>query len=312
MPNKSHGLGRGLSALFTGHEDIDPKETAQETAGRIFEIEVRKIHPNPHQPRADFDQDALISLAKSIEQLGIIQPVTVRANDKDQFELISGERRLRAARIANLSHIPAFVRIANAEQMLEMALVENVQRVELNPIEIALGYQRLIEECQLTQEVVSERVGKSRSAIANTLRLLRLPPEIQLALRKQTVQVGHVRPLLSLESEEDQLELFRRIQKDGLSARQVESRVRVRKPSGQNSRRAVRKKPKPESQPALDERQELALRDCENRLRTHFATKVRLLGETSSSGDLHGRIEMHYFSEEELSRLLNTLLAQSG
>ena len=308
MPNKSHGLGRGLSALFTGHEDIDPKETAQETAGRIFEIDTDKIYPNPHQPRADFDQDALESLARSIEQLGIIQPVTVRAKDKDQFELISGERRLRAARIANLSQIPAFVRIANAEQMLEMALVENVQRVELNPIEIALGYQRLIEECQLTQEAVSQRVGKSRSAIANTLRLLRLPPEIQLALRKQTIQVGHVRPLLSLESEKDQLELFRRVQKEGLSARQVESRVKVRKPSGQTYRRASRKRPKP----ALDERQELALRDSENRLRTRFATKVRLLGETSSSGDLHGRIEVHYFSEEELSRLLNTLLAQSG
>ena len=312
MAAKTKALGRGLSALFTGHEDIDPKATAQETAGRIFEIDIEKIHPNPHQPRQDFDQDALESLARSIEQLGIIQPVTVRANDDHRFDLISGERRLRAARIANLSHIPAFVRIANAEQMLEMALVENVQRMELNPIEIALGYQRLIEECQLTQEEVSQRVGKSRSTVANTLRLLRLPPEIQLALRKQAIQVGHVRPLLSLEKENDQLALFDRIQKEGLSARQVESRVRALRPGDLPAKKTVRRKSKAESRTRLEERQVLALRDCESRLRTHFATKVRLLGEASGSGDLQGRIEVHYFSEEELSRLLNKLLTPSA
>ena len=312
MSAKAGGLGRGLSALFTGHGNVDPRATAQETAGRIFEIDIDKIHPNPHQPRKDFDQDALESLAKSIEQLGIIQPVTVRANDNDRFELISGERRLRAARIANLSHIPAFVRIANAEQMLEMALVENVQRVELNPIEIALGYQRLIEECDLTQESVSERVGKSRSAIANTLRLLRLPPEIQLALRRQSVQVGHVRPLLSLSSEKDQLSLFGRIRKEGLSARQVESRVRSYQSSRRPERKSLRKPVKTDSKAQMNERQVLALRDCENRLRTHFATKVRLSGEPSKAGDLQGKIEVHYYSEEELSRLLNKLLAPSG
>lgn len=312
MSTKTQALGRGLSALFTGHEDIDPKETAQETAGRIFEIEIDKIYPNPHQPRKDFDPDALESLARSIEQLGIIQPVTVRANDKARFELISGERRLRAARIAKLSHIPAFVRIANAEQMLEMALVENVQRVELNPIEIALGYQRLIEECQLTQEVVSQRVGKSRSTVANTLRLLRLPPEIQLALRRQAIQVGHVRPLLSLEKEKDQLSLFNRIQNEGLSARQVESRVRTFKSSDRPTKGSGRKKTRDEAPSKLEKRQALALRDCENRLRTHFATKVRLMGESSNSGDLQGRIEVHFFSEEELSRLLNKLLAPSA
>ncbi|MDE2732222.1 MAG: ParB/RepB/Spo0J family partition protein [Bacteroidota bacterium] len=312
MSTKSQALGRGLSALFTGHEDIDPKATAQETAGRIFEIDIDRIHPNPHQPRQDFDQNALESLARSIEQLGIIQPITVRANDDNRFELISGERRLRAARIANLSHIPAFVRIANAEQMLEMALVENVQRVELNPIEIALGYQRLIEECQLTQEVVSQRVGKSRPAIANTLRLLRLPPEIQLALRKQTIQVGHVRPLLSLEKEADQLALFERIQKEGLSARQVEARVRATRPNDRMAKRTVLRRSKTESRSRLDERQVLALRDFESRLRTQLATKVRLVGENSGSGDLQGRIEVHYFSEEELSRLLNKLLTPSA
>ena len=309
MPAKTGGLGRGLSALFTGHDQIDPRETAQKTAGRVFEIDIDKVSPNPYQPRQEFDQDALESLARSIASLGIIQPVTVRADDDNRFELISGERRLRAARIANLTHVPAFVRIASAEQMLEMALVENVQRVELNPIEIALGYQRLIEECNLTQEDVSERVGKNRSTIANSLRLLRLPPEIQLALRKQSVQVGHVRPLLSLSEEEDQISLYERILREGLSARQVETLVRAyratRTPDASDAgNSSSTKKP----QRGLDQQQKLALDDLENRLRTHFGTKVRLMGEPSRSGKIQGRIEVHYFSDEELTRLLSLFL----
>ena len=187
--------------------------------------DVSQIRSNPYQPRLDFDQEALLALSQSIQQLGIIQPLTIRVLGKDCFELISGERRLRAARLAGLERVPAYVRTANTEEMLEMALVENVQREDLNPVEVALGYQRLISECGLRQGQVAERIGKTRSAVTNTLRLLRLPPRIQAALRERALSAGHARALLGLADEPRQLRLLEDIQRNGLSVRQVERRV---------------------------------------------------------------------------------------
>ena len=241
--SKKSALGKGLSALLPSQDEQEDErekssgddvsrsqlyrfEDGNRLVGRVAEVEVENIRPNPYQPRQEFNDDALDELAASIEQLGIIQPITVRALGEGKFEIISGERRLRAARRAGLGRVPAFVRKANTEQMLEMALVENVQREELNPIEVAFGYQRLMEECGLTQEKVSERVSKSRATVANFLRLLRLPPRIQAALRDKEVAMGHARALITVDEEEAQINLLKQTIDEDLSVREVERRVR--------------------------------------------------------------------------------------
>ena len=219
-------LGRGLASILGGSTNNLTRHTKNTIQSNIVssthEITISEIVINPFQPRIKFDQEKLNELATSIEQLGIIQPITVRKMKEGEFQLISGERRFRASQLAGLEKIPAFIRIANDQEMLEMALVENIQREDLNPIEVALSYQRLIEEVKLTQEQCSERVGKKRSTVTNFLRLLKLPEVIQKALSEGTIRNGHARALLSIKSEESQINLCHDIITNGYSVREVE------------------------------------------------------------------------------------------
>lgn len=230
-PKKS-ALGRGLSALLE-NEDTDitgsTGVSGKATVGSIAEISISKIEANPFQPRTRFESNALEELAESIRTHGVIQPVTVRKMGNDTFQLISGERRFRASQLAGLNTVPAYVRVANDQTMLEMALVENIQREDLNPIEVAVSYKRLIEECELTHEGLSEKISKSRSNITNFLRLLKLPPEIQMALTKGTISMGHARALINIKDEQKQLEIFERIIDEVLSVRDVENLARQAK-----------------------------------------------------------------------------------
>lgn len=226
--NKKRGLGRGLDAILQSPDtDITSADiSGNYVAGAIAELDIDKIETNPFQPRNDFDETALQELSESIKQHGVIQPVTVRKMGYDKYQLISGERRLRASRLAGMKKIPVFIRVANDEQMLEMALIENIHRESLNAIEVALSYQRLIEECQLTQDQLSEKVGKDRSTVTNFLRLLKLPEEIQLALRDGFITMGHARAIISIEDKKEQLLILKKIIDEGLNVRQVESLVR--------------------------------------------------------------------------------------
>ncbi|MCL2726814.1 MAG: ParB/RepB/Spo0J family partition protein [Bacteroidales bacterium] len=224
---KQNALGKGLGALISeanAQAARAPRDisTPFDTEG-INTVALSEIEVNPYQPRDNFDQEALGELAESIRTLGLITPITVRLISPGKYQLISGERRCRAAQMAGLTHLPAYVRQANDQGMLEMALVENLQREDLNAIEIALGFQRLIDECNLTQEAMADRVGKNRTTVTNYLRLLKLPPEIQLALRKDRLTMGHARALLSINSKEQQLALTEQILEKGLSVRQIEA-----------------------------------------------------------------------------------------
>jgi len=220
--SKKSALGKGLGALIKQSETDIPERQANAT----HNIDIRNIEVNPYQPRTGFDPEALEELAASIRQLGIIQPITVRETGEEQYQIISGERRYRASLIAGLTEIPAYIRHADDNSMLELALVENIQREDLDAMEVAVSYQRLLDECQLTQENVSERVGKKRSTIANYLRLLKLPAEIQLAIRQRQISMGHARALINIEQTEHQLQLFQEIIENGLSVRQVETAAR--------------------------------------------------------------------------------------
>lgn len=229
MSAKKAALGRGLSALLeTPETEVSEKDVdaGRFVAGAVASISIKHIEANPYQPRRDFEAEALQELAESITRQGIIQPVTVRKLDTGRYQLISGERRLRAAQMAGLQTIPAFIRIARDNQMLEMALVENIQRENLNPIEVAISYQRLMDECNLTQEKLSEQIGKKRATIANYLRLLKLPAEIQVALRDDQVTMGHARALIGLDNKELQLSILAQIIENGLSVRDVEEMTR--------------------------------------------------------------------------------------
>ena len=322
MASKKAALGRGLSALLpTGQEEGDSALDAPSTEappsklyrfeerlrwlGRVADIEIDQISPNPYQPRQDFEAEALDQLATSIRQFGIIQPITVRAQNGGRFEVISGERRLRAARRAGLKRVPAYVREADTEAMLEMALVENLQREELNPIEIALGYHRLMEECELTQEQVADRVGKKRSTVANFLRLLKLPPRAQAALRDRSVTVGHARSLINVDDEEFQLHLLEEIQHKDLSVREVEERVRSWRTRHKTPKASASKAPATPATPP--DRDTLQLQDLTNRLRFHFNTKI----EIKHKADGSGKIELFYFSEDTLESLIELLLGDS-
>jgi ParB family chromosome partitioning protein len=225
MPDKNRkSLGRGLDSILQSPEtDITSRDISGDfVAGAIAEIDINLIETNPFQPRTEFDETALRELAQSIKEQGVIQPVTVRKLGYNKYQLISGERRLRASKMAGLAKIPAFIRVANDEQMLELALIENIHRENLNAIEVAISYQRLIDECNLTQEEVSEKVGKSRSAVANFLRLLKLPAEIQLAIRDGHISMGHARALININDKEEQLRLLQQIIMEEMNVRQTE------------------------------------------------------------------------------------------
>ena len=226
---KQSALGRGLSALISEADDqsLRPERTVSppfESEG-LSTVALSEIEANPYQPRDGFDQESLEELADSLRNVGLIQPITVRFISQGKYQIISGERRVRAARMVGLTHLPAYVRQANDQGMLEMALVENLQRKDLNAIEISLGFQRLIEECHLTQEEMALRVSKNRTTVTNYLRLLKLPPEIQLALRQGVISMGHARALLSIENKERQLALTEQILRKGLSVREIEALV---------------------------------------------------------------------------------------
>jgi ParB family transcriptional regulator, chromosome partitioning protein len=225
---KKTGLGRGLSAILESPEtDITSKDiSGNYVAGAIANLPLSKIETNPFQPRENFDESSLAELSQSILEQGIIQPLTVRKMGYDKYQLISGERRFRAAGIAGIESVPCYIRVANDEQMLEWALIENIQRENLNAIEIAISYNRLIEECSLTQDELSKRVGKNRTTVTNYLRLLKLPAEVQAALRDASISMGHARTLITIDDEAKQLAITRKIISDELSVREVEKLVR--------------------------------------------------------------------------------------
>ncbi|MCS7161754.1 MAG: ParB/RepB/Spo0J family partition protein [Bacteroidia bacterium] len=281
---KPRGLGRGLGAILPIEESVIA------TSHSVQEIPVSQIEPNPYQPRLDLKAEDLQELADSIRQHGLIQPITVRPVG-DKYQLIAGERRWRAAQLAGLTHIPAYVRTADNTQLLALALVENVQRQDLNPIELALAYKRLIEECGLSQEAVAQYVGKSRPAVTNTLRLLRLPPEIQKALKEGTLSEGQARPLLALETPEAQLQIFRLIQAKGLSAREVEALV------------AAQTRPKRPPKAASPTPAEIHLREVAHSLTYHLHAPVEIKHRASGKGE----VRIHYTSLEDLERILERL-----
>lgn len=295
--SKKIALGRGLKSLLSDTPESDKLEEAAPAStsngGGMSEILVGEIEVNPFQPRQHFDQDALKELAESIKVHGIIQPITVRKLARNQYQLISGERRFQASKLAGLKSIPAYVRSANDQQMLEMALIENIQRENLNPIEISLSYQRLISECNLKQEELGERVGKNRSTVTNYLRLLKLPPDIQIALRDNRLSMGHARAIISVENSESQLYLFKKIISEDLSVRKVEELTR---------QLAVDKvestgKDQPGSAPEAKEISQL-----QAKLSSHFGTKVSV-----KSDGKKGEIRIPFLSVEDLNRLLDIL-----
>lgn len=226
--SKKRALGRGLDAILSSPEtDITSSDiSGNYVVGAVAELELEYIEANPFQPRSEFEEQALVELTESIKKQGVIQPVTVRKMGLDSYQLISGERRFRASKMAGLKTIPAYIRVANDEQMLEMALVENIQRENLNAIEIGISYQRLMDECEITQDELSKRVGKKRTTISNYIRLLKLPVEVQLALRSNQISMGHARALVNVEQTVTQLLLLEKMIKQGLSVREVERLVK--------------------------------------------------------------------------------------
>lgn len=305
---KKAALGRGLGALLESSDTDSPdspgafdiQNRARESA-RIFEIDVTNITANPYQPRTTFAEAGLAELAESIKQHGIIQPVTVKDVGGGRYQLISGERRLRASKLAGLRRIPSYVRDATSESMLEMAIVENIQREELDPIEVALGYQQLMEECELTQEDVATKIGKNRSTVSNALRLLKLPPTIQLSLRTGDISAGHARALINLPDTKQQLTMLAAIREESLSVRQVEKRVRaILDPPKSNP---PTKKAKAESTRSS---RDSDIAYLTGQLRKKFSTKI----EIRRSSDGKGRIELEFYDSNDLSRLVELLLDQ--
>lgn len=284
---KTAALGRGLDAL------ISTDEVSTQGSSTINEVAIDQIDANPNQPRREFDASALEELAASIKQIGIVQPITLRQMEDGRFQIIAGERRWRASQLAGLTAIPAYIRTIKDENVMEMALVENIQREDLNAIEIALAYEHLLEKSGMTQEKVSERVGKSRAAIANYLRLLKLPAQVQMALQKKEIDMGHARALLSLSSPSLQLKLFKEIHKNGYSVRKVEELCHQLN-NGEDIQSAKKtisaKKRLPEEFNIL-----------KSRLSDFFATKVQM----SYNDKGKGKISIPFGSEEELEHIMN-------
>lgn len=286
---KQPALGRGLGALLQNSKtDITSVNGA--TAGSIAMLPISSIETNPFNPRVHFEKDALEELSKSIQIHGIVQPLTVRKLGRDNYQLISGERRFRAAQLAGLQEVPAYIRIANDQTMLEMALVENIQRENLNAIEVALSYERLLEECNLTQEQLSEKVAKSRSNIANHIRLLKLPAEIQVGVRDNLISMGHARALLALSSSEEQIVRFNQIIDENLSVRAVENLVK-KEP-------AIPKNPIGKTV-NLNASQKVFKEFLGNRL----SAKISI--QKSDNGS--GKLSVHFNSESDLNRIIELL-----
>ena len=297
---KRNALGKGLSALLNDSASVNPdKNTSSGVAlspevnsmGSVNEIKIAEIEVNPFQPRTDFDEQALQELSDSIKLQGLIQPITVRRVNAHSYQLISGERRLRASKLAGLTQIPAYVRTANDQQMLEMALIEHIQRENLNAIEVALSFQRMIDECSLKQEELGDRVSKNRSTVTNYLRLLKLPPAIQASIRDGQLSMGHARALITVDDPAKQLFIHQHIIKEGLSVRKVEELVR-------DMQRVPVKKEGKQPEPIPYHMQKI-----EDDLASKFSTRVKL----KVNGKGNGSIEIPFLSEDDLGRILEML-----
>lgn len=297
---KRRALGKGLSALLNDSDDVLPYKRNSNTTtaehevnspGSVNEIMLDEIEINPFQPRTDFDETPLAELADSIKLQGIIQPITVRRINAHSYQLISGERRLRASKLAGFKSIPAYVRTANDQQMLEMALIENIQRENLNAIEVALSFQRMLDECNLKQEELGDRVSKNRSTVNNYLRLLKLPPAVQAAIRDGGISMGHARALITVDDPAQQLYIFKQILQQGLSVRKVEEIVR-------DLQRSKVKKEGKQPEPMSFQVQKI-----QDDLASKFSSKVRL--KINAQGN--GSIEIPFLSEEDLNRILEML-----
>ena len=286
MSVKRNALGRGLDSLIS-MDDVQPSGSSA-----INEIAISQISPNPEQPRTTFDEDSLEELAMSIRELGIIQPLTLRSTGPDTYQIISGERRYRAARMAGLDTVPAYVRFFNDTEPTEMALIENIQREDLNAIEIALTFRKLIDQYSLTQERLSERIGKKRTTIANFLRLLKLPAEVQIGLRDRKVDMGHARALLSIEKPSLQLKLYNDILKKGLSVRQVEALAKQLQAGGNTTDN----EPSPAPKRLTNKDYEI----LQKHLNNSFHTQVKFAVDASGKG----KITFPFKNEEELENLI--------
>ncbi|MFT0715801.1 ParB/RepB/Spo0J family partition protein [Flagellimonas lutimaris] len=296
---KKQALGRGLSALLNDPEN-DIKSVSDKNAdkviGNVVELDINSIEVNPFQPRSNFNDETLEELASSIRELGIIQPITVRKLDFNKFQLVSGERRFRASKLVGLETIPAYIRIANDQESLEMALVENIQRQDLDPIEIALSYQRLIDEIEITQEKLSDRVGKKRSTITNYLRLLKLDPIIQTGMRDGFISMGHGRALINIDKKKEQIAIYEKVVSDGLSVRATEQLVKALKEpqtSGLDQKKSTSDVPEFVSK-SLDS------------IKERLATKVDIT--TSKNGK--GKIVIPFHSEEDFKRIKKLLTGE--
>jgi ParB family chromosome partitioning protein len=292
---KKQALGRGLSALLKD-PDNDIKSVADKNAdklvGNIIELDIESIEINPFQPRTNFNEDTLQELAKSIKELGVIQPITVRKLDFNKYQLISGERRLRASKLIGLKTIPSYIRLANDNESLVMALVENIQRHDLDPIEVAISYQRLIEEIKLTQEELSERVGKKRSTITNYLRLLKLDPIIQTGMRDGFISMGHGRALINIDNQDVQSDIYHKVVTRNLSVRETEALVK-------NHQESLKPKAAKSTKSNSFE-----IKDAEKKVfANYFGTKV----DVKVAGNGKGKISIPFHSEEDFNRILKLI-----
>lgn len=289
---KKQALGRGLSALLQDSSKINSAsdKNADKVVGNIIELELDLIDVNPFQPRTYFDEEALRELASSIRELGVIQPITVRKLAGNKFQLVSGERRFRASKLIGNKTVPAYIRLANDQEMLEMALVENIQRKNLDPIEVALSYQRLIDEIQLTQEELSTRVGKKRSTVTNYLRLLKLDPILQTGMRDGFISMGHGRAMINVDNTEDQLAIYEKILQEKLSVRQTEDLVKNLK-SGTVA--------KPKKKPIVPS----YIKDSIKDINEYFGHKIDVTVGTNGKG----KISIPFHSEEDFNRIKNLL-----
>lgn len=295
---RKQALGRGLSALLKDPDnDIQSAsdKNADKVVGNIVELDIDSIEVNPFQPRSHFNDEALQELASSIRELGVIQPITVRKLDFNKFQLVSGERRYRASKLIDLETIPAYIRIANDQESLEMALVENIQRQDLDPIEIALSYQRLIDEIQLTQEKLSDRVGKKRSTIANYMRLLKLDPIIQTGIRDGFVSMGHGRALVNIETKDEQIAIYEKIVGDNLSVRDTERLVKGHHQGSSIKSAGIKSDTTPEY-----------IKASKSEFTSHLASKVTI--QATEKGK--GKITIPFQSQEEFLRIKKLLLGK--
>ena len=287
MAKQKFTLGRGLDAL------ISTEAVRTSGSSSIGEIGIDKIFANPNQPRRDFNEEALQELADSIKELGVIQPITLRKMEDDTYQIIAGERRYRASQLAGKTTIPAYILKADDEDTMEMALIENIQREDLNALEIALAYQQLIEQHNLSQEQLSKRIGKGRATIANFLRLLKLPAVIQVALKERQIDMGHAKALLSLDSHSDQIALFNDIVKNSYSVREIEEMVRRIK-EGESSKETVKKK-------SADKKQDAVYHQLKKQLTNFFQTPVQMTCSAKGSG----KISIKFKNEKELERIIS-------